>query len=113
MAHLTFYWDTWAIIEDEDIFRIIQREDYEGVTWQECCEKCSKCLNWDDSDLVKGYEEKVIETDRQLKEISIHENGKEINAPQEIYEYYHTSVRKVEKTEVHSRKRIETKKLIN
>ena len=113
MVHLTFYWDTWAIFEGDDIFRMIKREDYEGETWQECCEKCSKCWDWDDSDLVKGYEEKVIETDRQLKEISIHENGEELEANQEIYEYYHNTVKKLEKKEVNSRQINAANKLIN
>ena len=27
MAHLTFYWDAWAIFDDDDVFRMIQRED--------------------------------------------------------------------------------------
>ncbi len=105
MVYLTFYWDTWAIFEGDEIFRMLQREDYIGETWQECCDKCSICWDWNDSDLVKGYEEKVIETDRQLKEISIHENGEEIDAPQEIYEYYKNAVGKLEKTNVNSRKK--------
>tara|TARA_B100001250_G_C19617530_1_gene707843 strand:- start:215 stop:556 length:342 start_codon:yes stop_codon:yes gene_type:complete len=113
MAHLTFYWDTWAIFEDNDIFRMLQREDYEGKTWEECCEKCARCWNWDDSDLVKGYEEKIIETDRQLKEISIHENGEEIEAAPEIYEYYQNAVEKFEKTKVTSLEKPVIKKLIN
>jgi len=113
MAYLTFYWDTWVIFEGNDIFRMIKREDYEGKTWQECCDKCSTCWDWDDSDLVKGYEEKVLETDRQLKEISIHENGEEIEAPQEIYDYYQKAVSKLEKTEVNSRKKNRMKKLFN
>lgn len=105
MTHLTFYWDTWVIFEGEDIFRMIQREDYEGASWQECCEKCSICLDWDDSDLVKGYEEKVIETDRQLKEISIHENGEEVEASQEIYDYYNFKINELKKNKVYSRKK--------
>ena len=35
MAHLTFYLDALAIIND-DVFRMIQREDYEGEIWEEC-----------------------------------------------------------------------------
>jgi len=113
MTYLTFYWDTWAIFEGDDIFRMIQREDYEGESWQECCEKCSICWDWDDSDLVKGYEEKVIETDRQLKEISIHENGEEVEASQEIYDYYRLAVKKLEKKKLSQEKTKGIKKLIN
>ena len=113
MTYLTFYWDTWAIFEGDDIFRMIQREDYEGESWQECCEKCSICWDWDDSDLVKGYEEKVIETDRQLKEISIHENGEEVEASQEIYDYYRFAVKKLEKKKLSQEKTKGIKKLIN
>ena len=94
MTYLTFYWDTWAIFEEEDIFRLIQREDYEAETWEECCNKCVTCSDWDDSELVKGYEEKVIQTNRHLKEISIFENGEELEAPKEIYDYFHKALNK-------------------
>ena len=111
MINLTFYWDTWAIFEGDDIFRMIQREDYEAKTWQECCDKCVSCIDWDDSYLIKGYEENVIETNRKLKEISIHENGKEVEAPKEVYEYYYNSLKKSEKTKVNLKKLIQDKLL--
>ena len=113
MAYLTFYWDTWAIFKGNDIFRMIQREDYEAETWQDCCKKCITYSDWDDSDLVKGYEEKVLETDRKLKEISIHENGEELEAPQEIYDYFQNAVEKFENTEINSRKKNLMKKNFN
>ena len=100
MAYITFYWDTWAIFEGNDIFRMIQREDYEAETWQECCDKCISCVDWDYSDLVKGFEENVIETNRKLKEISIHENGEEVEAPNEVYSYYYNSLEKSKKKSV-------------
>jgi len=93
MVHLTFYWDAWAIF-DEDVFRMIQREDYEGETWEECCDECVRYWDWDDSYLVKGYESNVIETNRQLKEIGIDENGDEVAAPQEVYDYYQNEMEK-------------------
>ena len=50
--------------DDEDVSRMIQREDYGGETCEECCEECcDECVkywDWDDSYLVKGYESKVI-----------------------------------------------------
>ena len=94
MAHLTFYWDAWAIFDDDDVFRMIQREDYEGATWKECCDECVKFWDWDDSFLVKGYESNVIETNRELKEISTYENGDEVAAPQEVYDYYQNEMEK-------------------
>ena len=94
MAHLTFYWDAWAIFDDDDVFRMIQREDYEGATWKECCDECVKSWDWDDSYLVKGYESNVIETNRELKEISTDENGDEVAAPQEVYDYYQNEMEK-------------------
>tara|TARA_Y100001970_G_C14237327_1_gene862632 strand:- start:1216 stop:1515 length:300 start_codon:yes stop_codon:yes gene_type:complete len=97
MINITFFWDAWAIFEGGDIFRMIQREDYSAATWQDCCDQCLSSFDWDDSELVKGFEEKVIETKRQLKEISIHENGEEIEAPIEIYEYFKNSIIELEK----------------
>ena len=35
MAHLTFYWDAWVIFDDDDVSRMIQREDYEGEHGEE------------------------------------------------------------------------------
>ena len=95
MVHLTFYWDAWAIFDDDDVFRMIQREDYEGATWKECCDECIKSWDWDDSYLVKGYESNVIETNRQLKEIGIDENGDEVAAIQEVYDYYQNEMEKL------------------
>ena len=42
MAHLAFYWDAWAIFDDDDddVFRMIQRGDYVGETWEDCCDEC-------------------------------------------------------------------------
>ena len=40
MIHLTFYWDAWAIFDGDDVFRMIQREDYECETWEECFDEC-------------------------------------------------------------------------
>ena len=94
MAHLTFYWDAGAIFDD-DVFRMIQREDYEGGTWEECCDECVIYWDWDDSYLVKGYESNVIETNRELKEISTEENGDEVAVPQEVYDYYLNAMEKL------------------
>ena len=95
MVHLTFYWNTWAIFENEDIFRMIQREDYEGETWRKCCNECAKRWDWDDSYLVKGSQENLLETDRKLKEIVINENGVEVLAPDEVYFYYKNELDKL------------------
>ena len=112
MAHLTFYWDAWAIFDDDDVFRMIQREDYKGATWKECCDECVNSWDWDYSYLVKGYESNVIETNRQLKEIGISENGDEVAAPQEVYDYYQNEMDKLkEKRELEEREAKE--KLIN
>ena len=112
MTQLTFYWDAWAIFDDDDVFRMIQREDYQGTTWKDCCDECVKSWDWDDSYLVKGYERNVIETNRQLKEIGIYENGDEVAAPKEVYDYYQNEMEKLkEKREQEER---ESKgKLIN
>ena len=74
---------------------MIQREDYEGETWEECCDECVRYWDWDDSYLVKGYENNVIETNRQLKEIGIDENGDEVAATQEVYDYYQNEMEKL------------------
>ena len=95
MAHLTFYWDAWAIFDDDDVFRMLQREDYEGATWKECCEECVRYWDWDDSYLLKGYESNVIETNRELNETSTDENGDEVAAPQEVYDYYQNEMEKL------------------
>ena len=95
MAHLSFYCDAWAIFDDDDVFRMIQREDYEGETWEECCDECVRYWDWDDSYLVKGYESNVIETNRELKEISTDENGDEVAVPQEVYDYYLNAMEKL------------------
>ena len=95
MAHLTFYWDAWAIFDDDDVFRMIQREDYEGETREEFCDECERYWDWNDSYLVKGYESNVIETNRELKEISTDENGDEVAVPQEVYDYYLNAMEKL------------------
>ena len=100
MAHLTFYWDAWVIFDDDDVFRMIQREDYEGETWAECCDECVRYWDWDDSCLVKGYESNVIETNRELKEISTDENGDEVAVPQEVYDYYLNAMEKLKEKRV-------------
>ena len=51
MSHLTYYLDALAIFND-DVFRMIQREDYEGEIWEECCDECVRYWDWDDSYLV-------------------------------------------------------------
>ena len=103
MVHLTFYWDAWAIFDD-DVFRMIQREDYEGETWEECCDECVRYRDWDDSDLVKGHESSIIETNRQLKEISTDENGDEVAVAQELYDYYHNAMEKLKEKEKREQK---------
>ena len=94
MAHLTFYLDALEIFND-DVFRMIQREDYEGEICDECRDECVRYWDWDDSYLVKGYESNVIETNRELKEISTDENGDEVAAPQEVYDYYLNAMEKL------------------
>ena len=95
MEHLTFYWDALAIIDDNDVFRMIQKEDYKGETWEQYCDECVRYWDWDDSYLVKGYESNVIETNRELKEINTDENGDEVAAPQEVYDYYLNAMEKL------------------
>tara|TARA_B100000029_G_C16821194_1_gene684212 strand:- start:111 stop:416 length:306 start_codon:yes stop_codon:yes gene_type:complete len=97
MVFLTFYWDCWAILDNKEIFRMIQREDYRGETWRDCCDECAKLFDWDNSDLVRGFENNITETNRQLNEICINENGEEFEAPPEIYVYYKSSVEKLKK----------------
>ncbi len=48
MAHLTIYLNALAIFND-DVFRMIQREDNEGETWEECCDECVRYWDWVDS----------------------------------------------------------------
>lgn len=40
MIHLTFYCDTCANFDDDAVFRMILREDYEGETWGKCFDEC-------------------------------------------------------------------------
>ena len=109
VAYFTFYWDALAIFVD-DIFRMIQREDYEGETWEECCDECVRYWDWDDSYLVKGYESNVIETNRELKEISTDENGDEVATPQEVYYYYQNAMEKLKEKEKREQIGRETKR---
>ena len=44
---------------------------------------------------MKGYESNVIEINRELKEISTDENGDEVAAPQEVYDYYQNEMEKL------------------
>ena len=96
MVNLTFYWDTWAIFKNDDVFRMMKREDFEGESWKDCCDECLKYSDWDDSDLVKGYESNVVETNRKLKEITTDQNGQEVEVSEEVYNYYHNSMKKLE-----------------
>jgi len=97
MTYITFFWDTWAIFGDKKIFRMIQREDYKGKTWQECCDESARCWDWDNSDFIKGFENNVIETNRQLKQIIVKQNGEELEASNEIYVYYKNRVEKLKR----------------
>ena len=110
MVHLTFYWDAWAIFDDDDVFRMIQREDNEGETWEVCCDECVRYWNWDHSYLVKGYESNVIETNRELKEISTDENGDEVAVAQEVYDYYQNAMEKLKEKEKRENKKEEKQK---
>ena len=94
MAHLTFSWDA-GVIFDDDVSRMIQKEDYKGENWEECCDECERFWDWYDSYLVKGYESNVIETNRELKEISTDENGDEVATTQEVYNYYQNAMEKL------------------
>ena len=44
---------------------------------------------------MKGYESNVIETNRELKEISTDKNGDEVATPQEVYDYYLNAMEKL------------------
>ena len=59
---------------------MIQWEDYEGETWDECV----RYWDWDDSYLVKGSKSNTIETSRQLKEKGTNENRNEVAVPDEF-----------------------------
>ena len=102
MAYFTFYWDALAIFDD-DVSRMIQREDYEGEICDECCDECrDECVrywDWDDSYLVKGYESNVIDSNRGLNEISTDEYGDEVAAPPEVYAYYQNAMEKLKEKE--------------
>ena len=108
MVHLKFYWDTWSIFDDDAVFRMIRREDFEGETWEECCDEFVRYWDQDDSYLVKGYESNTIEANRQLKEIDTDEN--EVAAPQEVYDYYQTAMEKLKEKEMSEQEESETKR---
>ena len=65
-------------------------EDYKRETWQECCDDCASCWDWDDGDLLTG-ESDCTETSREFTGIKIwDEEIKDYkDAPQEVYDYYH------------------------
>ena len=85
---LTFIWDAGATFENESENCTMQiKETYHGKNWKECCDDCASCWDWDDSELITG-ESNVVETYRDLSKIVINRNGKEEEAPEEIYEYY-------------------------
>ena len=88
---------------------MIQREDYEGETWEECCDECVRYWDWDDSYLLKGYESNVIETNRELNETSTDENGDEVATPQEVYYYYQNAMEKLKEKEKENKKKEEQK----
>ena len=66
--------------------------------------------NWDDRYLVKGCESNVIETNRQLKEISTDENGNEVSAPQEVFDYYQNAMVRLKENEKREQVERETKR---
>ena len=53
---------------------------------------------------MKGYESNVIETNRELKEISTDENGDEVAAPQEVYDYYQNAMEKLKEKKENKKK---------
>jgi hypothetical protein len=91
MVKLRFLWDGFSYFEDEsenDDMELV--EDYTGETWQECCDNCASCFDWNDNDLVTG-ESDCIETSREFTGIQIWDEEKKEykEAPQEVYDYYH------------------------
>ena len=71
MVELRFYWDGWATFEDEDENTSMELvEYYKKETWQECCDDCASCWDWDDGDLVTG-ESDCTETSREFTGIKI------------------------------------------
>jgi hypothetical protein len=89
---------------------MIQREDYEGETWEECFDECERYWDWDDSYLVKGSKSNTIETNRQLKEIVTNENRNEVGTPQEVYDYYQTAMEKLKEKEMSEQVKSEAKR---
>ena len=89
---------------------MIQREDYEGETWEQCFDECVRSCDWDDSYLVKGSKSYTIETNRQLKEIGTDENRNEVAAHQEVDDYYQTAMEKLKEKEMSEQEEREAKR---
>jgi len=89
---------------------MIQREDYEGETWEECYDECVRYWDRDDSYLVKGYKSNAIGTNRQLKEIGTDENGNAVATPQEVYDYCQTAMEKLKEKEISEQEEREAKR---
>jgi len=102
MVELRFYWDGYAVFEDEDENVEMELvESYRCETWEECCDECAEqSLDWNDDDLVTG-ESDCEETNREFRRIEIwDEETKEYkDAPQEIHDYYNGAVEKLEEEE--------------
>ena len=97
------------IFDDDAVFSMIQREDYESETWEECCDEFVCHWHCDDGCFVKGYESNTIETNRQLKEIGTDENGNEVASPQEVYDYYQTVMERLKEKEMSEQEESEKK----
>ena len=102
MVKLRFYWDGCATFEDEDEYTEMELvENYEGDSWEECCDDCASCsLDWDDADLVTG-ESDCMETSREFERIEIWDKKKKEykDVPQEITDYYSNAVDKLQEQE--------------
>ena len=101
MVKLRFHWDGFSYFEDESEngdMEIV--ETYTGETWQECCDDCASCWDWDDGDLVTG-ESDCLETSREFQGIYIWDEEKKEykNAPQEVIDYYHEAEEREEREE--------------
>jgi|TARA_Y100000034_G_C6897203_1_gene413946 hypothetical protein len=98
MVRVRFLWEAEGLYdnEDEDVGPIELETYYDAETWQEACNDAADCYDWDDEDCINfEAESDLSETTRSLTKILIQEDGKdEVDADQEVYEYYNKAEEK-------------------
>ena len=90
MVELQFIWEILSSYEDDDDNLTNELvEIYDGETIEEACDNAAACWDWNDEDVYNfDAKSELIETSRDLKNISVNveDKWKEVNL--DVYEIY-------------------------